>query len=75
MKTEWEDLDSNALKDKSLLYVYRLKMTEMGTTLCFFFLNWYKFSTIPIPEANYFLSLFIYLFGHAPWHVGSWFPD
>ena len=43
-------LESNVPEDKSLLYVYRRKMTEMRTTFFFFF--WYKFSLISLPEAN-----------------------
>ena len=42
-------LESNVPEDKSLLYVYRRKMTEMRTTFFFF---WYKFSVISLPEAN-----------------------
>ena len=32
---EWEDFESNVPEDKNLLYVYRLKITEMGTTFFF----------------------------------------
>ena len=24
---------------------------------------------------GFFFGLFVFLFGHAVWHAGSWFPD